>query len=538
MQFNLIDERWIPVKRRDGSSDKIAPWQVTDGFAENPIVSLNAPRPDFNGALIQFLIGLVQTTFAPANPIEWKKKLQTPPTPDQLKAIFMKVHDVFELAGNGPRFMQDHQDIKADCGAIDGLLIDTPGDNTLKKNLDHFVKRSIVRSMCHSCCATALFTMQTNAPAGGQGYRTSLRGGGPLTTLVIGDRCFDTLWHTIWLNVLESATFLNMCNAKKRSSEDMFPWLAKTRRASTEQDIHPAHYFWAMPRRIRLNLEDLSPGTCSICSIQGDRVIVSYREVNRGTEYKAPMRHPLSAFDKRVINGKAKNKAVLTQPGGVSYRHWLGLVTKDAKGEVEPATTVDKFINNNRLQSGQQFRLWAFGYDMDNMKARCWYEARIPLLHLATSIREEYEQIVAGMVSAASEIAGNVRSAVKNAWFRRPGDVKGDTSFMGLTFWQNTEPHFYKTLNSLKNALESEQDSLAIRTAWHKVLCVEALRIFDANAWNGPIEDADPRRTAIARKELRFYNNGRKIKGLLGLPMGKATIVKKDTEISPRRSES
>jgi|GEM_PF-2865700 len=65
MVFNLINEKWIPVRRLDGKREIIAPWQVTDNIGSNPIVSLDANRPDFNGALIQFLIGLVQTTMAP-----------------------------------------------------------------------------------------------------------------------------------------------------------------------------------------------------------------------------------------------------------------------------------------------------------------------------------------------------------------------------------------------------------------------------------------------------------------------------------------
>lgn len=523
MQFNLIDEKWIPVKRRDGTPDTIRPWEVTDGFVDNPVVSLNAPRPDFNGALIQFLIGIVQTTFAPANKIEWKNKLRTPPTPDQLKVPFTKVRHAFELGGDGPRFMQDFNKLKVLSGAIGGLLIDTPGENALKKNTDHFVKRDAVTTMCPSCCATALFTMQTNAPAGGQGYRTSLRGGGPLTTLIIGDSLFDTLWHTIWLNVLESGTFLNLCNKERNTNADIFPWLAVTKLQATEQDIHPAQYFWAMPRRIQLNLDELSAGVCGVCNDGSDRLIATYREVNKGTEYQAPMKHPLSAF-----NGNTQ-KAVLTQPGGVNYRHWLGFIANDLDGKKEPSKIVHEFIAE-RQQNDWHFRLWAFGYDMDNMKPRCWYESKMPLILVDTSIRGDFEQYVTALIKAALEVASNMRNAVKKAWFRRPGDVKGDTSFIGSTFWHNTESSFYQTLYNLKAAREADKDVADIRKTWHKMLCDEGLRIFDANAWNGPIEDADPKRVVIARKELQSYNYGKKIKILLGITVEKEVSEKRKTK--------
>jgi CRISPR system Cascade subunit CasA len=549
MKFNLIDEKWIPVKRKDGTPDRIRPWEVTDDFEKNPVVALDAPRPDFNGALIQFLIGLVQTTFAPAKPIEWKQKLRTAPSPDQLKTAFMTVHHAFELGGDGPRFMQDFNKLETKAGTIDGLLIDTPGEKTCEDNTDHFIKRNAVRALCPSCCATAIFTMQTNSPAGGSGYRTSLRGGGPLTTIVIGDKDFDMLWHTIWLNVLEAKTFLSMCNSTQSADSNKFPWLSVTKAQITEQDIHPAQYFWAMPRRINLDTDAPSSGNCDICSQQSDDLIVSYKEVNKGTEYKAPMKHPLSAFDTRIKKNQktqkeeARNKALLTQPGGVGYRHWLGLVLENKKvkkegdkeiqmGGIEAARVVHEYINERQM-GDWQLRLWAFGYDMGNMKARCWYESMIPLISVESSIKGAFEDGTVNMIKASSEIVGNLRSAAKAAWFKRPGDIKGNMSFVDSTFWQNTESVFYETLNGIITALASGGDSISARIAWHKTLCDEALRIFDMLAWNGPVEDADPRRVVKARKAMESYNNGKKIKELLGLPVTKKTTAKGKKKATP-----
>jgi CRISPR system Cascade subunit CasA len=76
--FNLINEKWIPVRRLDDTMEIIAPWQVTDNIGSNPIVNLDANRPDFNGALIQFLIGLVQTTMAPKRDKSWRTGFTEP----------------------------------------------------------------------------------------------------------------------------------------------------------------------------------------------------------------------------------------------------------------------------------------------------------------------------------------------------------------------------------------------------------------------------------------------------------------------------
>ena len=61
--MNLIKDPWIPVRRESGMEDIIAPWQLTE--TDDPVIALSAPRPDFNGALMQFLIGLLQISAAP-----------------------------------------------------------------------------------------------------------------------------------------------------------------------------------------------------------------------------------------------------------------------------------------------------------------------------------------------------------------------------------------------------------------------------------------------------------------------------------------
>ena len=82
--MNLLDEAWIPIRKANGNQDWIAPYQIT----ELDIVALDARRPDFNGALIQFLIGLIQTTTPMDSQIEWNEWRQNPPTAEVLKSWF------------------------------------------------------------------------------------------------------------------------------------------------------------------------------------------------------------------------------------------------------------------------------------------------------------------------------------------------------------------------------------------------------------------------------------------------------------------
>lgn len=551
MQFNLIDERWIPVIRRDGTKTMIAPWEVTKDFSENPVVSLDAPRPDFNGALIQFLIGLMQTVAAPQNGTEWRKWLTDPLTPDELKVKFSSVRHAFELGGDGPRFMQDFEKLSVTQGEIDGLLIDMPGESTTKKNTDHFVKRNTVAGMCPSCTATALFAMQTNAPAGGQGNRTSLRGGGPLTTLVVGDKRHETLWQFIWLNVLELRTFSNICgNVSLTSDSSKFPWMAKTltsekvEMVSLPNDFQPAVMYWGMPRRIRLNLEDLKNGNCDTCGMVSEALIHQYQQKNFGMNFTGAWLHPLSPYSSSIASEPLPSHP---QPGGVSYRHWLGLVQQDNNDNKVPARVVHEFINH-RQQVGWQFRVLAFGYDMKNMNARCWYESTMPLLYLDPSIKSEYENVVANMIRAAVLIGENLRIGLKNSihgkvvvdpitrkikWEYKdikklPADddkrrakvlfeTKADTTLVSSEsfFWQNTEPRFYALLSDILKDIENGTSPNTNLKEWHNCLCFESEKMFDTYSWEINIEDSDPKRIVLARSEMRKFNRNNRVTNLL-----------------------
>ena len=58
-----------PLFAKIDASCLIDPWQIAE--TDNPVVEINAPRPDFQGALYQLLIGLLQTCFAPEDEDQW-----------------------------------------------------------------------------------------------------------------------------------------------------------------------------------------------------------------------------------------------------------------------------------------------------------------------------------------------------------------------------------------------------------------------------------------------------------------------------------
>lgn len=523
--MNLIEDRWIPIRRKSGKQERIAPWELTDAYDTDPVVDLAAPRPDFKGALAQFLIGLLQTA-APPNENEgrnWADWLEEPPEPSILREAFAPYIPFFNLDGDGPRFMQDF-DLQGGTGLqIASLLIDEPGENSIKKNTDHFVKRDRVVGLCSSCAAIALFTLQTNAPAGGAGHRTSLRGGGPLTTLVIldphGSDLPDTIWCCVWLNVLSAEKTGNLLgNTHPYSPQLVFPWLSPTptseagSQGTFPQQVHPLHMYWGMPRRIRLDCGHPQTGTCSICGNRSNQLIANYETRNYGINYSGAWQHPLSPYysDKQGVLLPAH-----PQPGGITYQHWSSLVVQTENAV--PSQVVTEFLTI-RKQTSEHYRLWVFGYDMDNMKPRCWYEARFPLYLVDEGQRERFSYSIQAMVAAAELVAGDLRYCIMQAWFKRPGDAKGDTTYLKDAFYQNTELTFYNTLSALVSDCADEIESEWTLTPWYQALCRAAEELFDYWATREEGTATDPKRIARAHFELQRRLHGKKLKGLLNIP--------------------
>lgn len=529
--FNLLSDCCFPVRHRNGDISTIPFCDITRDLETNPVVDFALPRPDFQAAAYQLGIAWLQTALGPETDYEWEELFMKPPSPQVLSQGFEPYLDAFTLwRETGPAFMQDLQLDEGKTKSISILFIEAPGEQTLEKNTDHFIKRGQSEKLSPFATAMALFCLQINAPSGGSGHRTGLRGGGPLTTLALG----NSLWESLWLNVLPQKLFLHEAqNPSQWSSrpkpEDIFPWLVPTLSSKPEHaciykgQVHPLQVYWAMPRRIRLNPPCESPATCKLGGNPTSVYFDGFITKNYGNNYAGEWHHPLTPHyldkDRQLLPRHG-------QPGTFAYQHWLGLVLAEesAKRGNIPATTVLHYISNRRnfmakwvpeaATNGVQ--LWAFGYDMDNMKARAWIEARLPLIFPSENL-EDFESSVIGFILAARQAAGNTQVAYTKATCGRQGKARGNVSFVQAHFWARTEAQFYKHLIELKDD-PNRTDSAE---AWLKYLFNSALTLFDELTQIRPLDcDAiDPQAWAKARSDLGKFThfNGKKMRAFVDL---------------------
>ncbi len=178
MPLCLLTDPWLPVRRRSGTRDIVAPSGIA-ATEPDPVIALDWPRPDFRIAGLEFLTGLLALACPPRSTREWVRGYHAPPGADALTEAFAPLAHAFVLDGDGPRFMQERQDFTSGVNPAAALLIEAPGANTIKLNTDLLNKRGQVPALSRAAAAMALFTLQTYAPSGGAGNRVGLRGAAP-----------------------------------------------------------------------------------------------------------------------------------------------------------------------------------------------------------------------------------------------------------------------------------------------------------------------------------------------------------------------
>ena len=525
--LNLIDEAWIEVERRSGATQRIRPAQLVEGLENDPIVSFATLRSDFAGALIQFFIGLSQTAMMPPNSEAWEDKLYEPPSVEDLDAAFKVIAPAFNVDGDGPRFMQDFDSFEGEEQPVERLLIGGPGEQTLKHNKDHFIKRNSDAWLSWESAALALFTLQINASGGGPGYRTSIRGGGPITTLVEG----ASLWDTVWLNTLSREEFYR---GHEKSTDDLltpqvFPWLGKTRTSekggleTTPLDVDRLTVFWNMPWRIRFDIKETTEQACLVTGEDLERGISGFVKTNYGTNYTGPWKHPLTPYTETKDGVPNPMKG---SPDGIGYQHWVGCIGKgsQAKFARQPAQAVMQCLSSAALreyrkekEQAQNIKVSVFGYDMESAKTREWIASSLEGYLLPHEHSDLLVQRAESLIVVAKEIMTTVRRSVLRALFGRPKTagkktewhvgVKSDSTLSSDVYnryWQGSNLHFYSALERIIEMLTKNNmtEWEVIATDYLTMLHKHGLEIFDDLTMPISYQSADPKTLVLARREL------------------------------------
>lgn len=478
MPLNLISDAWIPVLTTEGLRT-IAPWQMADPAIIRP----SWPRPDLNLAFLEFLIGLVFLADPPAHDEEWGERQA--PDPDRLRTRLEPFAPAFNVTGDAPLFMQDLEALEGKPNPPDMLFIDSAGANTAKNNADLMVRRGRYPALDPALAAMALYTFQAFAPSGGAGNRTSMRGGGPMVTLVDPGQ---GLWPLIWANVPYG----------RPATPDVLPWMRQT--VTSEKDAkvwpaeaHPAEALFGMPRRLRL--------------IEDDEGITGVVQRPYGTNY-AGWVHSLSPYYRM----KEGSELLPQHPraGLFGYRNWLGIVAEQPGQDLRHRAFA---VNDWRNRGGGAASVIVAGWAMDNMKPLDFIWSEQPLIDLP----EDRALCLVGLVTAADFYAQALRGAL------RPVLAEGSArEAVREAFYTETQGPFEARVAELTavNPLEN------VARDWVADMRGVAMRLFEARALPG-LADRDIKAQGEIVSQHRFLGAafagygalGKKAYGALDLPI-------------------
>ena len=469
--LNLVSDPWIPVLRRAGR-DTIRPDQI----AEPDVLRPDWPRPDLNLACFELLIGLVYL----AHPPKGGDDRADPPDAATLRTAMKPLAPAFNLLGDGPRFLQDLEALEGDGNPPEMLFIDSAGDSTAKKNADLMVRRGRYQALPLPLAAMALYTLQAFAPAGGAGNRTSMRGGGPMVTLV--KPAEEGLWPLVWANVprgeplepddLEALPWM-------RATETSKP-VGKKSRFTVPGSDSPSkpdpEVFFSQPRRLRL--------------VVRDGAVTQVIQKPWGTNYSG-WRHPLTPYYWKEPEHLPRHP----KPGNFGYRNWRGVILQSESG-LRP-WTLEQYL---REIEGARCSLIVAGWAMKNMNPLDFLWSEQPVFPLS----EEDEGQAAASVEAAEQAGFAVAACVEAGV--GDGDVKSGAGQRAReAFFAETQGPFEEMLASMSAGSPFAPEE------WVKTLRRAALPLFDREVMPGLADLGETRRAEAirARSKLKAAFEGR-----------------------------
>lgn len=483
--YNLLSNPFAPFLCVSGGVRWLAVPEIVDCLPDGDYAIEPAwPRADLDTATYEFLIGLLSVAMRPRSLREWHGRYRHPPSCDELQKSLESLLPAFNVIGDGPLFMQE-TGIEGDATPIEALFIDTPGESAHRKNSDLLTHRNRYRGLGLAASAMALYAMQAFAPAGGAGIRTSMRGGGPLTALVIpeGDDRPLPLWQRLWANVIPS-------EGARPLLDEVFPWMKPQLPVGKEaggREIHQGasgfderlHPFFGMPRRIRLIVA--GEGRCDLTGRDGP-LITGLVQRPYGLNYGA-WRHPLTPYRRQ----KAADTPYSAKPksGRFGYRDWVAVTIGDGRNDEQSLSLAAENVAAARHQFADELsdkdakpraRVRVAGWAMNNMEAISYLTAEEPLPLAERSLITFMDELGRRMAEGGESACSLLRSAVKSALALK--DDKGVVEQARTAFYADTDGAFHDLLSeAVVDESTGDLQKTAIR--WLAHVRRSALSIFD-----------------------------------------------------------
>lgn len=262
--MDLLTDPWIPSRPIErGEFEQITLQQL---LCDPQKRLLSLPRDDMEMAATQLLISIVQLLWPPEDLNQLTQRIIKPLTADEFFNGIKDYKADFDLAHPEYPFMQVKGVAAKDVTGMDKLMVGLTGSTSCA-----FVNQpGQGDALCSGCTAIALFNQAGNAPGFGGGFKSGLRGGTPITTLV-QQPCLRT---TVWANVLTEQSLDKYYPGWRQQDGHDFTWrqpIASNQQVYAHSIGLARGLFW-QPAHIEL----LKPGSGGVCSACGSETTQRY----------------------------------------------------------------------------------------------------------------------------------------------------------------------------------------------------------------------------------------------------------------------
>lgn len=435
--MNLLEDPWIPVRVGDGAGAfrLLTYRELLCEPGQNWQISL--PRDDLELACLQLLVCMTQVIFLPDDDVGWRQHLDARLTQAEFDAGIAPFLDWFDLDHPTQPFMQTRGVKAAEPTPIQKLLIGLPEGN----NHAFFNEAGEVGQVCGPVAAIALFNQASNCPSFGGGFKGSLRGGAPITTLV-----FDRdLRRMVWRNVLTRPRVEERQIAAPGPAQDQPTWVSPIAEKST---IHwnqiglMRGLFWQPAHVDLVKAEQTRP-----CDVLGGEATAGYsgflkEKFNFTIEGVWP--HPHGALNMSLKKGEMEQRFAsftTTAPAWTQLSEFViprSLNNKDAKEGSSPAGPITQFA---AMADGEKLNILVGGYRTNQASV---LERRHELIGLAPGWGK------GARLAKLVEIGKDAKKALRGKlYFAVQGNKDKGLKGLGAAVHETAEKLFYARTESL-----------------------------------------------------------------------------------------
>lgn len=433
--FNLLTENWIPVQNQEHFENislkhllcKHENWQIC------------LSRDDMEMAALQLVVCIVQVVFMPDDEDSLLDSYSELMDEDDYDKRILPFIEWFDLLHPKHPFMQV-ADVKATkIKSPQSLLTGLPEKTSTSASSHNFFNDiDDVVQLDLNIATIALFNRALNSPSEGGGFKGSLRGGAPATTLISS----DSLRQTIWSNILTKETVqTHYPNFESIPKKDLPTWIdpivPKSEFYSYQIGFRRG-LFW-QPAKIKLVIDNNR-----ITGIVSEKMVYKLKDEpeNRWLHPHSPKRWTLG----KDIRKETYLSFTNTAPAWTQLTNILIKEDMDKEGH-EPALVV---IQYRDIFRGRQLQLIIGGYRNNQAKIE---QRRHELVSISKGWdskngQENIKYLIALSLSYKNELRNKLYGLAKK--------IGGERGVVGLS--DKGQDLFYQQSESLIHSYISQMD--------------------------------------------------------------------------------